>query len=305
MSNHTSIEWADATWSPVSGCTKISDGCLNCYIARTPPFRMARRPFDGYAIGSTTGVQLHPERLAIPLHWRKPRRIFVCSLADLFHSEVPTDHIARVWDIARRAPQHTFIVLTKRPARMNTLLNSKDFQESVFGLSGLGQRSPTYQPYMEHYRIWPVPNVWVGVTAENQKTFDARETYLRTTPAAVRFISAEPLLGEIDATDRLDAIDWMIVGGETGGSNARPMHPEWARSLRDQCTAAGVAFLFKQWGDHVTVDQMPPHTFASWDIKHGNDFYPPDVQWLVGKKRAGRLLDGRGWDEYPKVAAHA
>lgn len=304
MSDHTSIEWADATWSPVSGCTKVSDGCLNCYIARTPPFRMAHRRFDGHDIGSTTGVQLHPERLGIPLHWRKPRRIFVCSLADLFHDEVPTNHIASVWDIARRAPQHTFIVLTKRHARMHSLLTSENFQESVFAHSGVSRRSPSYRPYMEHYRTWPVPNVWVGVTAENQKAFDLREKYLRATPAAVRFISAEPLLGEIDATDRLDGIDWMIVGGESG-SNARPMHPEWAQSLRDQCIAAGVPFLFKQWGEHVTVDQMPADTFMSWDIKYGNDFYPQDMPWRVGKKRAGRLLDGHLWDQYPQAAVHA
>lgn len=196
MSANTKIEWTEATWSPVTGCTRVSDGCLNCYIERTPPFRMSHRRFDRDGIGGTTGVLLHPGRLGIPLKWRKPKRIFVCSMADLFHAEVPDEFIARVWHVMRMAPDHTFQVLTKRHDRMRSLLNSVDFRELVFGLGGVGRGQAN--GHLEHYRQWPVPNVWLGVSTENQQWANIRIPVLLDTPAAVRFISAEPLLGPID-----------------------------------------------------------------------------------------------------------
>lgn len=243
MSDGTKIEWTDATWSPVTGCTKTSDGCTHCYIDRTPPFRIAGRKFDGPGIGATTGVKLHSERLQIPLRWRKPRMIFVCSLADLFQDEVPTRFIAEVFAVMSLAPQHTFQVLTKRHGRLRSLLNSPSFwamvdaARAVRGHEGLrGAGDPP-----------GLPNVWVGVSTEDQRWADVRIPALLDTPAAVRWISAEPLLGPIVLLDEWlggDGLSWVVAGGESG-PKARPMHPQWARGLRDQCLGAGVAYLFK------------------------------------------------------------
>ncbi|MGV7864064.1 DUF5131 family protein, partial [Mycobacterium kansasii] len=205
MAEHTHIEWTEATWNVISGCTRVSPGCDHCYIERTPPFRMARRRFDGDGIGSTTGVILHPERLEIPLHWRKPRRIFVCSLADLFHDEVSDNFIAHVFAVMQSCAAHTFQVLTKRHARMRALLNSDEFWSAVtdFGTIVMGQRPsrPQYWPD-EGARNKYLPNVWVGVTAENQQWADIRIPALLDTPAVVRWLSAEPLLGPLDLAGR-------------------------------------------------------------------------------------------------------
>ncbi|OBF77034.1 DUF5131 family protein [Mycolicibacterium fortuitum] len=299
MSANTKIEWTEATWSPVTGCTRVSDGCLNCYIERTPPFRMSHRRFDRDGIGGTTGVLLHPGRLGIPLKWRKPKRIFVCSMADLFHAEVPDEFIARVWHVMRMAPDHTFQVLTKRHDRMRSLLNSVDFRELVFGLGGVGRGQAN--GHLEHYRQWPVPNVWLGVSTENQQWANIRIPVLLDTPAAVRFISAEPLLGPIDLIGQggnmvgagmyalpdppeydggepvcqdhgvaqcqqgCTFLDWVIVGGESG-PGARPMHPAWARDIQRQCAAADVPFLFKQWGDWTP---LAPLVDGKFDFTRG------------------------------------
>lgn len=292
MSAVTKIEWTDATWNPVTGCTKISEGCTHCYIARTPPFRMAGRRFEHPEgpdrIGATTGVQLHPERLGVPLSWRKPRRIFVCSLADLFHAAVPELHVAKVFAAMHLAPQHTFQVLTKRSGRMRSLLNSYDFRLAVEACvrAQAPRTTPAGAPLP-----WPLPNVWVGVSAETQQWADIRVPDLLQAPAAVRWVSAEPLLGPLDlaaaghGADPVPfrpgaGIDWVVAGGESG-PGARPMHPDWARGLRDQCTEASVAFLFKQWGEYGPR----PGT--------------PDDVHRVGKKAAGRVLDGRTHDDYP------
>lgn len=285
MSDQTTIEWTDATWNPVSGCTKVSDGCTHCYIARTPPFRMAHRrfqhpdPVDGTPdeIGATTGVRVHPERLTQPLVWRKPRRIFVCSLADLFHADVPDLHIARTFATMHLAGQHTFQVLTKRPARMRSLLTSHDFILAVEAAART-QAQPGTMPAGP--LPWPLPNVWVGVSAETQQWADVRVRVLQAVPAAVRWVSAEPLLGPLNlaAAGAFPGVDWVVAGGESG-PGARPMHPEWARDLRDHCAAAGVAFLFKQWGEH------------DGSLRR------------VGKKAAGRELDGLTHDEYPGGAS--
>lgn len=266
----TPIEWTDATWSPITGCTRVSEGCRHCYIERTIPFRMAGRKF----VNGTTDVQLHHDRLTQPLYWKRPRRIFVNSLSDLFHEAVPEEFIAKVFLTMLAAPQHRFQVLTKRPRRMLELLKKPS---SAFPLCMMVGDT--------------LPNVWLGVSCEDQKAADERIPLLLQTPAAVRFVSLEPLLGPVNLrgyfrcltcvdhecsvhpTTRWGraGLNWVIVGGESG-PGARPMHPAWVRSIRDQCQAAGVPYFFKQWGGQVS------------------------------KKAAGRLLDGRTWDEMPKGA---
>lgn len=295
MADHTAISWAEATWSPVSGCTRVSPGCDHCYIERTPPFRKAHRRFDGNGPGSTTGVMLHPERLEIPLHWRKPRRVFVCSMADLFHDEVPDEYIARVWAIMVLSPQHTFQVLTKRPARMRSLLTSREWREGVQNHIAWYE-NPAEESLMTWAR-WPLRNVWLGCTAENQQWADIRVPALLDTPAAVRWVSAEPLLGPLDLSRwttksgamrsyrghftmcngaggscftpwcscpchelPFDLLNWVVTGGESG-PGARPAHPDWFRAIRDQCQAAGAAFHHKQNGEWVP---------ESWCL-HGNN----------------------------------
>lgn len=322
MSDRTEISWTEATWSPVSGCTRVSPGCDHCYIERTPPLRMAGRRFDHPGIGGTTGVMLHEGRLMQPFGWKRPRRVFVCSLADLFHADVPDLHIAKVWATMARSPRHTYQVLTKRPARMRSLLRSHDFELLVEAVCG------------HHDFEWPLPNVWGGTTAENQEEADRRIPVLLDTPLAVRWLSAEPMLGPIDLHGPVDprfggrprlnywigasrpslgtidftsgattppvehhTLDWVVVGGESG-PGARPMHPDWARLLRDQCTNAGVAFHFKQWGALVTEDQAPeditlPGISYRLLDEDGPSFY------RVRPKAAGRLLDGVQHDGYP------
>jgi len=214
MATNSKIEWTECTWNPVTGCTKISTGCLNCYAER-----MARRL---QAMGQPNyrngfKLTLHPHMLEMPLHWRRPRMIFVNSMSDLFHEDVPLDFILKVLDVMGRAPQHHFQILTKRSER-------------------LAQLSPDL--------LWP-ENVWMGVTVEDAD-YTFRIKHLRRTNAAVKFISFEPLLGPIHNIS-LHGIDWVIVGGESG-PGARPMQHEWVTDLRDQCTTEGIPFFFKQWG---------------------------------------------------------
>jgi protein gp37 len=312
MSDKTKIEWTDATWNPVTGCTRVSPGCVNCYIDWAPPFRINDRHFRdatgqrSHEIGSTTGVLLHPERLDQPLRWKRPRRIFVNSLSDLFHESIPDEYIAKVFAAMAMAPQHTFQILTKRHGRMRSLLSSSSFPELVTVWAWRlfpGNAIRVRQPVLS----LPLPNVWLGVTVEDQERANLRIPVLLDTPAAVRFLSCEPLLDHVDlrrgiyaaASGRtlgttLQGIDWVIVGGESG-PNARPMHPEWPRWIRDQCNAAAVPFLFKQWGEFAPrVDPISP-TAPGADKDFGS------IMHRVGKKAAGRELDGRTWDEYPGV----
>jgi protein gp37 len=349
----TGIEWTEATWNVVTGCTKVSEGCRHCYIDRTPPFRMAGRKFDGDGIGATTDVQLHPDRLLMWVTKTRPRRIFVNSLSDLFHAKVPDWFIARTFAAMALAPQHTFQLLTKRPARMRSLLASNTFVNDVklamWGLAGENKAAhKARQALIANTEIgqpwWPLPNLWVGTSVEDQKAADLRIPLLLKTPAAVRFLSCEPLLGPVSFRwakwvplingheyDGLKGIDWVIVGGESG-PKARPMHPDWARTIRDQCVAAGVAFHFKQWGewqdgsaapgqrgeDHIIViDGRHEPSRDHWaedrgrwtsDLIRARDRREPGTERAVfisrvGKKSAGRELDGRTWDEYPAVTA--
>lgn len=214
MAQNSKIEWTESTWNPVTGCTKISAGCKNCYAERMA-LRLKAAGSPNYVNGFR--VTLHPHALEIPLRWKQPRTIFVNSMSDLFHKDVPFDFISRIFDVMHRASHHRFQILTKRSGRLMEL-NSK--------------------------LTWP-KNVWMGVTVENADcTF--RIDDLRETNAAIKFISFEPLLGPVPDID-LEGIDWVIVGGESG-PKARPIKPQWATDIRDQSLSAGVPFFFKQWG---------------------------------------------------------
>lgn len=334
MSDNSTIEWTDATWNPVTGCTEVSPGCDHCY-AKTFAERFRGTP--GHYFERGFDVQLRSDKLNLPLTWRKPKRIFVNSMSDLFHQAVTDEYIAKVFATMALAPQHTFQVLTKRHGRMRTLISWSKFRQMVATFASDLVGEPPFEPCPEFHRVfdsWPLPNVWLGVTAENQKWFDIRYDALADTPAAVRFVSLEPLLGPINLPEHFPwhytefgvlcacgaamrnevcprQIDWVIVGGESG-REARPMHPEWARSLRDQCTDAGVPFLFKQWGEYAPG--IHPTGSRSGTVGHG--FYSGPVvagrftgeyatMSRIGKKAAGRELDGRTWDEYPAVVSHA
>ena len=247
VSTATKIEWtrgddgtAGATWNPVTGCTKVSEGCDHCY-AET--FAERWRGVPGHPFEQGFEVRLWPERLTLPLRWRRPRRVFVDSMSDLWHDAVGADLIARVFAVIAVAGQHTFQVLTKRPGRMCSLLGDDGFWDQV------GQAAAGYDPSPEALAAIGgrfLPNLWLGVSVETQKWAPVRLGKLAATSVAgVRFASCEPLLGELDIRRWLDGgLEWVIAGGESG-SRARPMHPDWTRSLRDQCQAAGVPFFFK------------------------------------------------------------
>lgn len=296
MSERTSIEWTDATWNPIAGCTMVSPGCTNCYA-----MNIAHRFSWGDGLTRDDGkwngkLQLRPHRLEEPLRWRRPRKVFVCSGSDLFHEDVPFEFIAAVFGVMAAAPEHTFQVLTKRPSRALEFFEWVEQQErtegnrphdvilpataehlegefwsSVLQRTGLEQGLPECEP-------WPLHNVWLGVSVEDQKRADERIPLLLKCPAALRWLSCEPLLGEVDILRgcAIESIDWVVVGGESG-ARARPMNPAWAHWLREQCEMFGVPFLFKQWGTFNEAGQR------------------------VGKKRAGRLLDGVLHDAYPQA----
>jgi protein gp37 len=367
VSDNSSIEWTDATWNPVTGCTEVSPGCDNCY-AKT--FAERFRGTKGHYFENGFDVQLRPDKLILPLKWRKPKRVFVNSMSDLFHKDIPDEYILRVWEIMARTPQHTYQILTKRHARMRSFVERLAFavptaEQRAAGISGR-------VPYLfanagdnaSLGAVRPLDNVWLGVSVENQQWADIRIPSLLDTPAAVRFLSCEPLLGPVDldgpvinghrprltywlagrpgwgpeetTATGLDMqphttgprIDWVIVGGESG-HGARPMHPEWAQRLRNQCTAAGVPFHFKQWGEYDPMAPLKDGVF-DWErgiilandgtvyqkgdldypdggrrgeaIRAGHDRGSLTSMYRVGKKHAGRLLDGRTWDEFPAVA---
>lgn len=301
----SSIEWTHKTWNPVTGCTKVSQGCKHCYAEREWT-RLCKNPKAIQFGRAFTDVQCHPERLTAPLHWRKPRRIFVNSMSDLFHESVQDAFIAQVWAVMDACPQHTFQILTKRPARMRDWCQRVDSGCEALARDFLGVADPTGRDH--EYNNYPLPNVWLGVSVEDQATADERVPLLLQTPAAVRWISAEPLLGKIDidrwlefvidppnCLDSTHPVDWVVVGGESG-PHARPMHPDWVRSLRDQCGSAGVKFFFKQWGEWAPANPVagldaPNRSWVNLDDEHS--------MWRIGKKKAGRLLDGKLHDEYP------
>jgi protein gp37 len=242
MADGSAIEWTDATWNPVTGCTKITRGCDNCYAAR---FSERFRGVPGHPFENGFDLTLRPERLGQPLSWSRPRMIFVNSMSDLFHKKVPIDFIDRVFDTMERADWHTFQLLTKRSSLMRDYMRRRyDNRE-------------------------PPAHIWMGVSVEDDRA-KVRITHLQAAPAAVRFLSVEPLVGPVGKID-LACIHWVIAGGESG-PRARPMHIDWARDVRDQCKQQEVAFFFKQWGG-----SRP--------------------------KSGGRDLDGREWNELPYASA--
>ena len=250
------IEWTEKTWNPISGCTKISDGCKNCYAEKMAN-RLKAIGTKGYENGFE--VTLHPEKLNIPLKCKKPTMFFVCSMGDLFHSDVPFEFVDQIFKTIAKTPQHTYQILTKRADRMWAYL------EGLYS-------AKNYRFVMSHNQLDDngfLPNVWLGVTAENQEQADKRIPILLDTPAALRFVSIEPMLGEINLvknklvdkdgkyafpylseqfrTKWIDLLDWVIVGGETG-TKARPLQYEWVKDIQAQCKAAKVPFFFKKWG---------------------------------------------------------
>lgn len=255
MADRSGIEWTDATWNPVTGCTEVSPGCDHCY-AKTFAERWRGTPGHPYERGFD--LTLRPERMDQPVRWKRPRRIFVNSMSDLFHEGVPNSFIVQVFATMALAQQHTFQVLTKRHGRMRSLLSNDGFRSLVAVEVARGDD----EVFQRQLVAWPLPNVWLGVSVEDQKSADIRIPALLDTQAAVRWISAEPLLGPVDldwpTADYIGgrrSVDWVVVGGESG-PGARPMHPEWARLLREQCRAARVPFLFKQrgeWTDRKSV----------------------------------------------------
>jgi len=309
MASKTSIEWTDATWNPATGCTKVSPGCDNCY-AET--FAERWRGSRGHYFENGFDVQLRPDKLEVPLRWRRPRRIFVNSMSDLFHADVPDAYIAKVFGVMALTPRHTYQVLTKRHARMRSLLNNEAFHLSVLAETARQQDEkhpmPAWNPGPRRLKAWPLPNVWLGVSVENQQWADIRIPALLETPAAVRFLSCEPLLGPVDLWGPIEGhrgrprltywldgrpgwgpdqttdtglvyqeletgprIGWVIVGGESG-PGARPMDIEWARTLRDQCAHSGVPFLFKQTGSVLARELGIPGKGTDFDL------LPADLQ---------------------------
>lgn len=323
-SGKSKIEWTDRTWNPVVGCIRVSDGCRNCYAERMAA-RLASTPkapqYGGLARHSAFGprwtglVRTLPEKLVEPLRWRKPRRVFVCSMSDLFHEDVPNAFIAAVFGVMAACPQHTFQVLTKRPERARWWLRATSaWADPVDAVRCFAVAEVHIRVDESNTPGWPLPNVWLGTSVEDQATADARIPELLQCPAAVRFISYEPALGPVDLSRWLPKpcramffdeeaakaygvpvgeevsgtlrneplLNWVIAGGESG-PGARPAHPDWFRSVRDQCQTAGVPFFFKQWG--------------AWrERMRGKD---ATMMHRVGKKAAGRELDGRAWDEFP------
>lgn len=337
VSDRTAIEWADASWNPVrarnraSGkigwyCEHVSEACRYCYA-------------EGFNHRLGTGLDYKPgnldqleifideKTLLQPLHWRRRRGIFPCSMTDLFGHFVTDEMLDRIFAVMALCLQHTFRVLTKRAGRMQTYMANPEREARwMTAVADLFEIAPSLMdrpfPIMGRRDPWlPLPNVWLGVSAEDQATFDERVGILADVPAAIRFVSAEPLLGPIDIGNAFDSagsdpaaeerlpVDWLIAGGESG-PGARPMHPDWARSLRDQCARAGVAFFFKQWGEHeptqLIADGRPepwrrsPNGRESWAFHElGMECLPKVTFCRVGKKVAGRLLDGREHSEFP------
>lgn len=249
MGAKTGISWTDSTWNPATGCTRVSPGCDHCY-AETLTERF--RNTQGHYFEQGFDVVLRPDKLDLPLRWPGPRKVFVNSMSDLFHEQIPDEYIARVFAVMAAAPRLTFQVLTKRHGRMRSLLAGAKVNGFLDAMgAAMLQHTPTRGGVQ-----WPLPNVWLGVSVEDQKWADIRIPALVETPAAVRFLSCEPLVGPVnlgawpyldEQEDGYRPIDWVIVGGESG-RGARLMEADWARSLHDQCIAAGIPFFFKQAG---------------------------------------------------------
>ena len=328
MADKSKIEWTDATWNPITGCSLVSPGCTHCYAMTLAGTRLKNHPSRKGLTKPTdrgpvwTGeVRFNEQWLDQPIRWKKPRRVFVCAHGDLFHEDVPDEWIDQVFAVMALSPQHNFQVLTKRPDRMRVygwlVPKRKSKIEEITAVKC------SAAPYLKNVSVrWPLPNVWLGVSAEDLQRADERIPVLLDTPAAVRFVSLEPLLGPIDAYPYFlprsnGGLDWVIAGGESG-PGARPMHPDWVRSIRDQCIEFRVPFHFKQWGEWIEVDgprcrsiRQDHHATDAWLDTYGMmhprnpstnrrfGVYGTSIIRRVGKKKAGRVLDGRTWDEEP------
>lgn len=316
MSEKSNISWTDATWSPVTGCDPISPGCKNCYAKREVEQRWSKNPKSVFFGRAFNDVQCHESALSQPLSWKKPKKIFVCPRADLFHDDVPDSFIDRAFAVMALAPQHTFQVLTKRSRRMQEYMSGGGRAAAVFDLMRNSELGYMANQAKLPPQSWPLPNVWLGVSVEDQAAANERIPLLLKTPAAVRWISAEPLLGPVSLrwlaafpenspntatnpsgrTDGLRRLDWVVVGGESG-QKARPMSPDWARGLRKQCADSGVPFYFKQWGEWIPMlgqrDGVP--------VKQKIETTDGWIMGWAGTKAAGRLLDGVLHDDYPEV----
>lgn len=330
MSDKSGIEWTDASWNPVTGCSRVSAGCDHCYAVRATE-RLAhmgaartRAKYAGLTVLNGRSyrhfngtVRCHEDVLDIPLRWKRPRTIFVNSMSDLFHPDVPFKFIAKVFTTMGQANLHTYQILTKRPDRLVEFFNWNYPPEVMSRADAIA----------DWLGCWP--HVWIGTSIEDQPTADQRIPHLLACPAAVRFISYEPALGPVDFSKWMHAdpdcrdgnlIDWIIVGGESGPA-ARPMHPDWARSIRDQCIAAARPFFFKQWGEWrpeasgecgtnprpqiITIQHDGQITNCAVDVSSGRCSFATAGMTRVGRKRAGRTLDGRTWDEMPESHAEA
>lgn len=303
----TSIEWAQGpngergrTWNPTTGCDRVSPGCDNCYAlgmaGRLKAMGQAKYQTDGdpRTSGPGFGLATHPDVLDVPLRRRVPTTYFVNSMSDLFHPNVPDAFIAQVFATMAMCPRHTFQVLTKRPQRMAALLSDAD---RWLGLLDAAMRPLTGDIFASTVpsRLYPPAWEWLGTSIESDR-YTFRAHHLRATPAAVRFLSLEPLLGPLPSLD-LTGIDWVIVGGESG-RDARPMHPGWVRDIRDRCVEAGIPFFFKQWGSvRPWRSGDDPWAGVLWDGCEGDALVS---MVRVSKKVAGRELDGRTWDEMPE-----
>jgi protein gp37 len=320
MADSTAIEWCDATWNPVTGCDRVSPGCAHCYALELAPRLRAMSEArgtgkwlnvndGGKSSGPAFGVTLHPDELSKPLRWRKPKRIFVNSMSDLFHEEVPRDYIHQVMQVIERCPQHTFQVLTKRPKRMRDemrWLYICEWCEGTRRLTTARNGINGVCPACEEGPAEPLPNLWLGVSIENRQ-FVHRADLLRETPAAVRFISAEPLLGPLVAGPShvhegneldLTGIDWLIVGGESGPKH-RSMREDWVCDLRDACLESGRRCPDCD-GSHIAPDgenECERCEGAPQLLNRAAFFFK---QWGgLTPKSGGRELDGREWSEFP------
>lgn len=325
------IEWTDRSdWNPIRGCTRVSPGCGGpgdhggCYAeAMAARFSDEGQWGHGFAKRTAKGgrwtgkVELQADRLTLPMRWKRPARIFASSTSDVFHEALSDSDIDRIFAAMALAPHHTFQVLTKRSARMREYCDRKTSQagasavaDAIKELGGtLGDQLAFMERMAEHSCL---PNVWLGVSVEDQMRADERVPDLVAISAVVRFISAEPLLGLVDLRPWLRRLQWVITGGESG-QNARPLHPLWPESIQQQCANFGVAFLHKQWGEYMAVEYVEGHdeafdyrfldgtgrlassfgTMPRFEEAHGADFV------RIGKKAAGRMLDGREWSEFP------
>lgn len=331
------IEWTDQTWNPVTGCNKVSRGCKNCY-AEVMHKRLRAMRSKKYTEPFSNGATVHYDSLLEPFTWKKPRMVFVNSMSDLFHEDVPFGFIDMVFAVMALTRKHTYQILTKRSDRMeqyfsvgkNVLLERWGNATYELGLSDSDGDTdvPSCWIWNMGQQVWPYKNIWLGTSVENQDQ-DCRINHLLKCPAAIRFLSCEPLVGplvlenlkygikqdsKVPSEFYSPLIDWVIAGGESG-PKAQPMHPDWVRSLRDQCLRVGVPFFFKQWGEYQIIEDYPIPLEALGKMSHYSengefkpvrkdtpatviDSFPLAIR--VGKKKACNLLDGHKWEQFPQ-----